>query len=157
MLPLVGLGRPPFERKGGTEVKRQPNLLHCSVSTARTMPSEKMVRMGDKAKPLVAYRRRLCCLSNQRKRDVINMSLVARCGYIALGGSSDVLALALDGADRLRHHHQPNQHRARRQAAVPRLVGSHCRQSDLRRTVGVAQYCVTLTLALVPGAEVSRM
>ncbi len=29
-------------------------------------------------------------------------------------------------------------HGARRQAAAPRLVGSHGRQSDLRRTVGVA-------------------
>jgi hypothetical protein len=56
---------------------------------------------------------------------------------LPLGGSRDVLALALDGANRLRHDHQPNQHRARRQA-VPRLVGSYCRQSDLRRTVGVA-------------------
>jgi hypothetical protein len=61
--------------------------------------------------------------------------LAARCGYIALRGSRDVLAL--DGADRLRHDHQPHQHGARGQA-VPRLVGGHCCQSDFRRTVGVA-------------------
>ena len=28
--------------------------------------------------------------------------------------------------------HQPNQNGARRQVAIPRLAGSHCRQSDLR-------------------------
>jgi hypothetical protein len=64
--------------------------------------------------------------------------LTARCGYFALRGSRDVLALALDSADRLRHDHRPNQHGARRQAVVPRLVRSHCRQSNFRRTVGVA-------------------
>ena len=46
--------------------------------------------------------------------------------------------LWLDSVDRLHHVHPPHQHGARRQAAVPRLVGSHCRQSNLRRTVGVA-------------------
>jgi hypothetical protein len=50
-------------------------------------------------------------------------------------GLTDVRALA--GADRRRHDHQPHHQGARRQA-VPRLVGSHCRQSDFRRTVGVA-------------------
>ena len=50
-------------------------------------------------------------------------------------GLTDVRALAR--ADRQRHDHQPHHQGARRQA-VPRLVGSHCRQSDLRRTVGVA-------------------
>ena len=35
---------------------------HRPVSTSRRLPSEKTVRMGDKAKPLAAYRRRLCCL-----------------------------------------------------------------------------------------------
>jgi hypothetical protein len=47
--------------------------------------------------------------------------------------------LWLDSVDRLHHVHPPHQHGARRQAAVPRLVGSHCRQSNLRRTVGVAR------------------
>jgi hypothetical protein len=55
---------------------------------------------------------------------------------LPLGGSRDVLAL--DGADRLHRDHQPNQNGARRQVAIPRLAGSHCRQSDLRRIVGVA-------------------
>jgi hypothetical protein len=67
------------------------------------------------------------------------LMLAARCGYIALRGSRDVLALRLDGADRRRHDHQPNQQGARRLAAVPRLVGSHCRQSNFRCTVGVAK------------------
>jgi hypothetical protein len=48
----------------GTDVKRQPHLLHCSVSTARTMLSKNTARMGTKAKPSgVGERRRLCCLS----------------------------------------------------------------------------------------------
>jgi hypothetical protein len=34
---------------------------HCPVSTARTMPSKKTVRMGTKAKPLALCCRRLCC------------------------------------------------------------------------------------------------
>jgi hypothetical protein len=55
-----------------------------------------------------------------------------------LNAGRDVLALALDGADRRRHDHQPHHQGARRQVAAPRLVGSYCRQSDLRRTVGVA-------------------
>ncbi len=50
--------------------------------------------------------------------------------------------LWLDSVDRLHHVHPPHQHGARRQAAVPRLVGSHCRQSNLRRTVGVARLVV---------------
>src|SRR6516165_8038336 len=56
---------------------------------------------------------------------------------LALRGSRDVLVLALAGADWLHHDHQPHQRGARRQA-VPRLVGSHGRQCNFRRTVGVA-------------------
>jgi hypothetical protein len=52
------------EQKVGTKVKT--GSLHCPVSTARTMPSKNTARMGDKAKPLAAYRRRLCCLSLER-------------------------------------------------------------------------------------------
>src|SRR5437667_5825309 len=70
--------------------------------------------------------------------------LAARCGYIALRGSRDVLALALDGADRLHHVHPPHHHGARRQAAAPRLVGRHCRQSNFRRVVGVAKLALNL-------------
>src|SRR6266567_4690237 len=57
-------------------------------------------------------------------------------------GLTDVRALA--GADWLHRDHQPNQLVARRQATIPRLVGSHCRQSDLRRTVGVAKLALNL-------------
>ena len=46
----------------GTKVKRH----HFTArSTTRTMLSENTARMGDKAKPLAAYRRRLCCLGRQ--------------------------------------------------------------------------------------------
>ena len=38
-----------------------------SRSTTRTMLSENTARMGDKAKPLAAYRRRLCCLKHHEK------------------------------------------------------------------------------------------
>jgi hypothetical protein len=46
--------------------------------------------------------------------------------------------VALDGADRRHYDQKPHHHGARRQVAGPPLVGSHYRQSDLRRTVGVA-------------------
>jgi len=68
---------------------------------------------------------------------MLKLRLAARCGYIALIRSRDVLVLALAGADWLHHDHKPHQRGARRQA-VPRLVGSHGRQSNFRRTVGVA-------------------
>jgi hypothetical protein len=73
----------------------------------------------------------------------LSAELILKCwppaaATLPLGGSRDVLALALDGADRLRHDHQPHQLGARRQAAVPRLVRSHYRQSNFRRTVDVA-------------------
>src|SRR5436190_21492496 len=70
--------------------------------------------------------------------------LAARCGYIALRGSRDVLALALDSVDRLHNVRPPHHHGARRQAAVPRLVGSHCRQFNFRRTVDVAKLALNL-------------
>ena len=63
--------------------------------------------------------------------------MASRSLRLALRGSRDVLVLALAGADWLHHDHQPHQRGARRQA-VPRLVGSHGRQSNFRRTVGVA-------------------
>jgi hypothetical protein len=71
------------------------------------------------------------------------LGIGAGCGRIQYVTVSTLLRLgltdvgALAGADRRRHDHQPHHQGARRQA-VPRLVGSHCRQSDLRRTVGVA-------------------
>jgi hypothetical protein len=68
---------------------------------------------------------------------MLKLRLAARCDYIALRGSRDVLVLALAGTDWLHHDHQPHQRVARGQA-VPRLVGSHGRQSNFRRTVGVA-------------------
>jgi len=68
---------------------------------------------------------------------MLKLRLAARCGYIALIRSRDVLVLALAGADRLHHDHQPHQRGARGQA-VARLVGSHGRQSNFRRTIGVA-------------------
>ena len=52
--------------------------------------------------------------------------------------------LVLDGADRLHHVHPPDHHGARRQAAAPRLVGRHCRQSNFRRVVGVAKLALNL-------------
>jgi hypothetical protein len=68
---------------------------------------------------------------------MLKLRLVACCDYIALRGSRDGLVLALAGADWLHRDHQPHQRGARGQA-VPRLVGSHGRQSNFRRTVGVA-------------------
>ncbi len=65
-------------------------------------------------------------------------------------GLTDVRALA--GADWLHRDHQPNQLVARRQATIPRLVGSHCRQSDLRRTVGVAKLALNLRSLVGPAA-----
>jgi hypothetical protein len=66
--------------------------------------------------------------------------LAARCGK----GSRDVLALAVDSVDRLHHVRPPHHHGARRQAAIPRLVGSHCRQFNFRRTVDVAKLALNL-------------
>ncbi len=63
---------------------------------------------------------------------------------LPLGGSRDVLALALAGAEWLHHYDQPHHHGARRQAAAPRLVGRHCRQSNFRRVVGVAKLALNL-------------
>ena len=68
---------------------------------------------------------------------MLKLRLAARCDYIALRGGRYVLVLALAGTDWLHHDHQPHQRGARGQA-VPRLVGSHGRQSNFRRTIGVA-------------------
>src|SRR6266571_2978445 len=48
---LVGLERPPLNGRVRTKVKFAA-LLHCPVSTTRTMPSKKAARRGTKAKPL---------------------------------------------------------------------------------------------------------
>jgi hypothetical protein len=52
------------ERKLGTKVNASGTSITAGSTTQR-LPPEKAVRMGDKAKPLAAYRRRLCCLSKQ--------------------------------------------------------------------------------------------
>ena len=62
MLPWSDLGRPLTlrNRRDGDEGE---DFHHFTArSTTRTMLSENTARMGDKAKPLAAYRRRLCCL-----------------------------------------------------------------------------------------------
>ena len=71
----------PSPRRLGDE--GEAASLHRSVSTTRTMLSKKTARMGDKAKPLAAYRRRLCCLSGHR-----DASIARRCdeGHSALPG-----------------------------------------------------------------------
>ena len=71
---------------------------------------------------------------------------------LALRGSRDVLVLALDGADWLHHDHKPHHGGARRQASVPRHVGRRCRQSDFRRTVGVAKLSLNVRSSLLASA-----
>jgi hypothetical protein len=55
---------------------------HCPASTSRRLPSKKTVRMGDKAKPLAAYRRWLCCLSTRSIQEQQNQTLNQHdCGH----------------------------------------------------------------------------
>src|SRR6516164_9091264 len=49
----------------GTDDGDEGEAHFTARSTTRTMLSENTARMGDKAKPLAAYRRRLCCLGRQ--------------------------------------------------------------------------------------------
>ena len=54
---LVGLGRPSAWDEGEARITSPFDNPHDAENTAR---------MGDKAKPLAAYRRRLCCLWESR-------------------------------------------------------------------------------------------
>jgi hypothetical protein len=74
---LVGLGRPSGLGDEGEAAH------HFTARFRHPHDAENTARMGDKAKPLAAYRRRLCCLRGHR-----DASIERRCdeGHSALPG-----------------------------------------------------------------------